>query len=478
MDYEEIIQWLLAGDVSIQYQVHRDLLSEERKDLQDLIALEGWGSQFLAERKLDGHWGREFYQPKWKSTHYTLLDLRNISISPDNSWIKESIDMVLKTCKTEDGGILLLKAKKSDVCVNGMFLNYASYFRAPEAALQSVIDMLLKERMKDGGFNCRSNRSAAFHSSFHSTLSVLEGFTEYVKNRYSYRIREVKNAIVQSKEFLLLHQLFISDKTGKIVNKDFLRFSYPRRWRYDILSALDYFQYSETEWDSRLRPAIDYVLKKRNKEGTWNLRAKYDGQTHFDMEKAGMPSRWNTLRALRVLNHFGLTERPLLIFVSGLPGSGKSYFASRLSEKIGALYVSSDELRKEMFPSRTYSAVEKAKVYQAMLEKMKRAIIQKKNLVLDATFHRNETRQLFAENAKRNALLYFIELQADQDVTKERLKKRRPYSEADYEVHRLIRQKWEPLEKPHLTLESTNENIAYMLEKATQYLNNDKGGNR
>ncbi len=168
----------------------------------------------------------------------------------------------------------------------------------------------------------------------------------------------------------------------------------------------------------------------------------------------------------------------IVVVVLGLPGSGKSYFASRLSEKIGALYVSSDQLRKEMFAERTYSAAEKAIVYEAMLEKMNEAIIHKKDLVLDATFHKNETRQLFVENAKRNALLYVIEVHADEDVTKERLKKSRPYSEADYKVYQLIRQNWEPLKKPYLKLKSTNENIEYMLHKVTQYLKDDTGRNR
>lgn len=190
MDNKSIIKWLLEGDVSIQNQVHLDLLSTERKDLQDRIEQEGWGVKFLSKRNSEGHWGRGFYQPKSTSSHYTLLELRGLCISTENVLIKE---------------------------------------------------------------------------------------------------------------FILLHQLFISDRTEKIINKDFLRFSYPRRWHYDILSALDYFQYSETKCDNRIQPALDYLLKKRNKEGIWNVNAKHPGQTHFDMEKAGKPSRWNTLRALRVL---------------------------------------------------------------------------------------------------------------------------------------------------------------------------------
>ena len=185
-----------------------------------------------------------------------------------------------------------------------MFLNYASYFKTSEKDLQSVVDCILAQVMPDGGFNCRLNRSGAKHSSLHTTLSVLEGLTEYELNGYTYRLEEVQKAIASSQEFILLHQLYLSDRTGEIINKDFLKLSYPRRWRYDILSALDYFQYAQVPWDERIQRAIDILLKKQNKNGTWNVQAKHAGQTHFDMEKAGKPSRWNTLRALRILKHF------------------------------------------------------------------------------------------------------------------------------------------------------------------------------
>ena len=187
MDYNAIIQWLLKGDVSVQYQVYRDLLGQEKKGLQERIALEGWGAQFLANRKADGHWGQGFYRPKWTSSHYTLLDLRNLGISPNTKSIQATIAKVLRECKAADGGIYPI-SKKSDVCVNGMFLNYASYFGANGSKLDSVVDALLIEWMADGGFNCRSNRSGAVHSSLHSTLSVLEGMTEYVRNGYTHRI--------------------------------------------------------------------------------------------------------------------------------------------------------------------------------------------------------------------------------------------------------------------------------------------------
>jgi len=107
MNDPELIKWFLEGDVSIQYQVYRDLLGINRKDLQDRIATEGWGIRFLSKRNLNLHWGDRFYQPKWISSHYTLLDLRNLNIDPLNKIAKKTIDLVLDTNKAEDGGIQL-----------------------------------------------------------------------------------------------------------------------------------------------------------------------------------------------------------------------------------------------------------------------------------------------------------------------------------------------------------------------------------
>ncbi len=109
-----------------------------------------------------------------------------------------------------------------------------------------------------------------------------------------------------AREFILIHQLYISDRTGEIINKNFLKMPHPARWRYDLLRALDYFQYTNSKWDNRLKPAIDHLVKKRNRDQTWNLQAHYPGQMHFEMEKVGKPSRINTLRAMRVLKHFGI----------------------------------------------------------------------------------------------------------------------------------------------------------------------------
>lgn len=309
MTDKEIIKWLLQGDVSIQYQVYRDLLGDERKELKDKIENEGWGQKFLSFRKENGHWGLKFYQPKWTSTHYTLLDLRNLDISKNCQAIKETIALILKNEKGIDRGINPSGTiNNSDVCINGMALNYCAYFKANEEDLQSVVDFILSQQMKDGGFNCLSNRSGAKHSSLHTTISVLEGILEYKKNNYSYRLKELLKAEKESQEFILQHRLFKSDKTGEIINKRFTNLPYPSRWRYDILRALDYFRIAEVAYNERMQDAIDVLLKKRNKDNTWNLQSNHPGNFHFHMEKVGKPSRWITLRVLRILKHFQVSN--------------------------------------------------------------------------------------------------------------------------------------------------------------------------
>jgi hypothetical protein len=160
----------------------------------------------------------------------------------------------------------------------------------------------------------------------------------------------------------------------------------------------------------------------------------------------------------------------MIVIVFGLPGSGKSYFAERLAKMINTGYINSDMLRKEMFKKRTYSEQEKAAVYFAMLEKMKEALNQNRNLVLDATFHKSESRELFIQELKGRSDIFFIEITANEDLIRQRLKKERSYSEAGYVVYKLIRKQWEPFSQPHLLLESTDENINYMLKKAAAYL--------
>ena len=303
----EQIEWLLKGDVSIQYLTRKYLLGEPPGSLENLrkrIAAEGWGKQFLDTRQPTGHWGSGFYQPKWISSHYTLLDLRYLEIEPVDPII-ETIRLILDECKASNGSINESRTKQSgDMCVNGMFLNYASFFGVSQEDLKSIVDYILDNPVPDGGFNCESTRKDVKHSSMHTTISVLEGILEYNKAGNQYRVDELNQAKNDAEAFLLKHRLYKSSSSAEIIDKKWTMLSFPSRWRYDILRALLYFADAGSAYDPCMDDALELLLSKRRKDGTWPVQAKHPGRVHFDMEKTGSSSRFNTLRALRVLKTF------------------------------------------------------------------------------------------------------------------------------------------------------------------------------
>lgn len=229
-----------------------------------------------------------------------------LGISQDQPQVRDSIARIIAGLKGPDGGIYPTGAKQhSDVCVNGMFLNYAAYFAMPEADLTSIVDFLLGQQMADGGFNCFSNTVGARHNSLNSTISVLEDIHEYVAGGYRYRAADLQRAAEQSREFILLHRFFKSDHTGQVIRKDFLKLTYPPRWKFNILRALDRFQLVGAGFDARLSDALAVICAKRMPDGRWPVVAGHPGQVHFSMEKPRAPGRWNTLQAMRVLRAYG-----------------------------------------------------------------------------------------------------------------------------------------------------------------------------
>jgi len=301
----ELLAWLLSGEVAVQYQVHRDLLGDDRPDLRRRIATEGYGLALVSARQPNGHWGRGFYQPKWTSSHYTLLELKNLGLAPDSSAARQTVCLILAEEVGRDGGLNPAKTvKDSDVCVNGMALNYASYFGAPEVRLRTVVDFLLRHTMADGGFNCRSARGAT-HGSVHTTVSVLEGVTEYRRSGYDYRADELAGAAQASVEFLLRHSLYRSERSGEVIDPEFLRLHYPARWRYDILRGLDALRDAGVTHDPRMDDALAAIVSRRRPDGCWVLNRHYPGlEQSAAREPAGQPSRWITLIAQRVLDRY------------------------------------------------------------------------------------------------------------------------------------------------------------------------------
>jgi hypothetical protein len=306
------IQWLLDGDPAIRWQTLRDLVGAAERAVERerrKVARDGWGARLLARQDPEGTWagGQSsdggLYAPKWTSTTYTMLTLCDFGLPPTNRQARIACKLLLEKGFQRDGGInygIWAKwVRRSETCVTGMVLSILSYFEFEDARLDTIAGHLLEQQMPDGGWNCQ-RPSGATHGSVHTTISVLEGLRHYELHR-GRELPAVRRAQRRGREFLLVHRLFRSHRTGEIIKSALTRFSFPPRWHYDILRALDHFQAVNAPRDRRLAEAIDIVHSSQCEDGRWLLQHSHKGKTYFELEHLGAPSRWNTLRALRVL---------------------------------------------------------------------------------------------------------------------------------------------------------------------------------
>jgi hypothetical protein len=304
---ETTLDWLLDSDPSIQAQVKKDLLAvspEESRRAEAAIPEGGWARELMRRRKGDGHWGDGAYNPKWTCTHYVLYELVQLGMPRDDRACGESTALLFGYPRGREGGVNYARTVDcSDVCVNGMILTIGVHFRAAERALLELVDFLLGARMADGGWNCEYLRGAV-HGSLHTTIAVLEGLEAFEAEAGQHRRAEIRDAIAAAIEFILKHRLYKSDRTGEAIKDEFFKFCFPVRWKYDILRCLDLFRKFGVAEDARMGEALDIVDAAKNANGRWKARSQ-PGKTYFAMERNGEEGRWNTLRALRVLEHYG-----------------------------------------------------------------------------------------------------------------------------------------------------------------------------
>ncbi len=301
---QDIIKWLLKGDPSIRWQVLNDLVKTDSKLVEKeraRIIKEGWGAKLLSYQDNEGTWAQSLYSRKWISTTYSMLLLKRLGLSKNSKQALKACSILWEKGIYKDGGInYSVSYSYSETCITGLVLSILSYFQFDEANVKILTEHLLKQLMDDGGWNCRSYKGDT-HSSFHTTINVLEGLREFEKNYpgNSFDIEGNRNKAV---EFLLKHKLYKSHRTGEIFDQKMTRFSFPPRWRYDVMRILDFFQECNMPKDERMNDAIEIILKKRDGNGLWPLQQKHPGKTFFEMEFPGKPSRWNTLRGMRILN--------------------------------------------------------------------------------------------------------------------------------------------------------------------------------
>ena len=305
-----VIRWLLDSDPSVRWQVKRDLTGEPDAVVaaeRARIAVEGWGARLLSLQGRDGNWGGgAWVRRSWGSTIETLMLLRELGLDPASEQARKAIGLVKdKSSWGPHHGDSPFFEGEVEPCINGRVLACGAYFGEPSDRL---VDRLLGEQLEDGGWNCDAPPSK--RSSFNSTICVLEGLLEYEKaNGGPSTVREAR---LRGQEYLLERRLFRSLSTGEIIDRDrkdprsrWTRFSFPTRWHYDVLWGLDYLRKAGVRSDVRTDEAVALVARRRHQNGRWPLAEPHEGKVHFEMEGGrATASRWNTLRALRVLRWF------------------------------------------------------------------------------------------------------------------------------------------------------------------------------
>lgn len=297
------LRWLLDADPAIRWQVLRDLTDADPTQIaaeRSRVATEGWGAELLARQNPNGSWSGG----QWDLvTLWSLVVLKDLGLDPASPQVRTMIRRVEAGLVFEPLGNRPFLHGETEPCINGRILGIGAYFKEPNEALAQ---QLLDEQLEDGGWNCEAPKSRC--SSFHTTICVLEGLLAY--ERAGRQSPAITKARQRAEKYLLDRHMFRSLRTGKVIEKRWLRFTYPAHWHYDILRGLDYLRDAGIQPDSRVEEAIQIVIQRRHQNGRWPLNLLHSEKIPLEMEtKIGSASRWNTLRALRVLRWYDEATR-------------------------------------------------------------------------------------------------------------------------------------------------------------------------
>ncbi|MGH8614207.1 MAG: hypothetical protein ACREYF_19795 [Gammaproteobacteria bacterium] len=302
-----VMEWLLDSDPSIRWQAMQDLAAEPAEVVaaeRSRVASEGWGAQLLGQQRPDGNWGDDITTPHWRSNLYTLLLLRYMGLDPMSERARKAVGLVRErvTWGPEFGNSPFFEGEV-EPCINGGVLALGGYFGETSDRL---VDRLLGEQLMDGGWNCEAERGSV-RSSFHTTICVLEGLLEYEKAKGAKAAVTVARARAQ--EYLLERRLIRKLSSGAVIDPKWTRFTFPSMWQYDVLRGLDYLRSAGVEPDGRVAEAVGLVAERRLEDGRWLLDESPRDAFDDDLEGgAGQPSRWNTLRSLRVLDWYSAQD--------------------------------------------------------------------------------------------------------------------------------------------------------------------------
>jgi len=317
------IRWLLDSDPAIRWQTMQDLIgapAEEVAAERARVATEGWGARLLALQGADGSWAGAAWNRGWDSTMHVLSLLREMGLDPTSDEARRAVGLVHDrvtwrgwdwdgTWRGLDFDGTPFFAGEVEPCINGQVGASGAYFGQD---IQRILDRLLAEQLPDGGWNCEAANGST-RSSFNTTICVLEALLEYELAGGS--SAAVTAARLRGQEYLLERRLFRRRSTGEVIEQDrkggadWTRFSFPTWWHYDVLRGLEYIGKAGVTPDERVAEAIELVESKRDADGRWLLENQYPGRMPVEVDDGeGRPSRWNTLRALRVLDWYSARD--------------------------------------------------------------------------------------------------------------------------------------------------------------------------
>jgi hypothetical protein len=312
-----VIEWLLDSDPSIRWQVMRDLTRGPAREVaaeRARVCTEGVGARLLALQANDGRWGGAAWNRGWNSTMHVLMLLRDLGLDPASDQARQAVGLVRdrvtwQGCGPQECDGHAFFEGEVEPCINAQVGAVGAYFGQD---VRSIVDRLLVEQLPDGGWNCEApDRST--RSSFNTTICVLEALLEY--ERAGNGTPAVTNARLRGQEYLLERRLLRRRSTGQVIERDrkgnssWTRFAFPTWWHYDVLRGLEFLRSAGVMPDERMAEAIERVGSKRDGDGRWLLETQHPGVMPIETDEGqGRPSRWNTLRALRVLRWYERTE--------------------------------------------------------------------------------------------------------------------------------------------------------------------------
>lgn len=297
-----LVNWLLDGDPAVRWQTMRDLTDTPVAQVaheRDQIAVHGWGRRLLDAQDPDGCWAGALYSPKWTSTTYTLLLLHWLGLPAGHPQALAACDQLWQGARFFGDGLTLAKSiREPETCITGMLVLLAASFGFDDDRVDRTVTWLLGQQLTDGGWNCETIRNGSRHGSFHTSITALDALLTYEQHGGPV---PVADAMAAGRAFFLDHQLYRSHRTAEVVDRAFTRFPFPPQWHFDVLRGLEHFRASDAPRDPRLGDAIDVVRAARRADGTWRRHRPYPGRKWFRLEDQG-PSRWSTLRGLRILD--------------------------------------------------------------------------------------------------------------------------------------------------------------------------------